>query len=41
MALDVWDKNVPVEKSPYLQSEEVSFFNLDNFTPPQDKHQKI
>lgn len=40
MALDVWDKNVPVEKSPYLQSEEVSFFNLDNFTPPQDKQQK-
>lgn len=36
MELNVWDKNVPVEKSPYLQSDEVSFFNLDNFKPPND-----
>ena len=31
---NVWDKTVPVEKSPYLQNEHVSFFNMDNIRYP-------
>lgn len=28
---NVWDSNVPVETSSYLQDDEISFFNIDNF----------
>jgi len=28
---NVWDNNIPVEKSSYLQDEELIFFNVDNF----------
>ena len=29
--VNVWDSNVPVEKSSYLQDDEIEFFNIDNF----------
>lgn len=28
---NIWDKNVPVEKSSYLCDNEITYFNLDNF----------
>ena len=31
MELNVWDHNVPVEKSSYLQDDEITYYNLDNF----------
>lgn len=31
MEVNKWDNAVPVEKSSYLQDEEVTFFNIDNF----------
>lgn len=31
MKVNKWDNAVPVEKSSYLQDEEVTFFNIDNF----------
>lgn len=29
--IDVWDNNVPVEKSSYLRDEEVTFYNVEKF----------
>ena len=29
--INVWDNNVPVEKSSYLCDEDIIFFNEDNF----------
>lgn len=40
MELDVWDKNVPVEKSPYLQSEDISFFHTDEVNFSTDNSAK-
>lgn len=34
---NVWDKNVPVEKSAYLNSAEAIFLNEDNVTAPEGK----
>lgn len=31
MAENIWDNNVPVEKSAYIKDENVTFFNIDNF----------
>ena len=31
MAVNVWDHNVPVEKSSYLQDNEIIYYNIDNF----------
>jgi len=33
---NVWDKTVPVEKSSYLNLEEVKFFNYDSLCVPKD-----
>ena len=28
---NVWDHDVPVEKSSYVNDEEIKFYNVDNF----------
>lgn len=35
--LDVWNHNVPVEKSSYLQDDEITFFNVDEFRHDPEK----
>lgn len=35
--IDIWDNNVPVEKSSYLQDDEITFYNVDNFVLEKDK----
>ena len=37
MEVNKWDNTVPVEKSSYLQDEEIIFFNIDNFYAEPDK----
>lgn len=37
MEVNKWDNAVPVEKSSYLQDEEVTFFNIENFYVEPDK----
>ena len=37
MEVNVWDHNVPVEKSSYLQDDEITYYNLDNFQLDPDK----
>ena len=37
MEINKWDNTVPVEKSSYLQDEEISFFNIDSFRRDPDK----
>ncbi len=37
MDKNIWDKAVPVEKSPYIQDEDIKFFNVENFQIEQDK----
>ena len=37
MDINVWDSSIPVEKSSYLQDEEIEFFNEDNFKLDPDK----
>ncbi len=34
---NVWDSNVPVEKSSYLQDEDIEFYNIDNFSHDKSK----
>ena len=34
--INVWDKNTPVEKSAYLNSEEAIFLNEENFKAPEN-----
>ena len=31
MAKNIWNSNIPVEKSSYLQDHEITYFNLDHF----------
>ncbi len=35
--LNVWDKNVPVEKSAYLRDDEIKYFNIDSFKHDKSK----
>ena len=35
--INVWDSNVPVEKSSYLQDEDIEFYNIDNFSHDKSK----
>ena len=35
--INVWDSNVPVEKSSYLQDDKIEFFNIDNFVHDNSK----
>lgn len=37
MDINIWDKTIPVEKSSYLQSEEVIFYNTEKFKTNPDK----
>ena len=31
MASNIWNKDIPVEKSSYLCDDEITYFNLDKF----------
>ena len=31
MVSNIWNKNIPVEKSSYLCDNDITFFNLDGF----------
>lgn len=31
MVSNIWNKDIPVEKSPYLCDDEITYFNLDKF----------
>lgn len=35
--VNIWDYRIPVEKSSYLQDDEIIYFNLDSFEAEQDK----
>jgi DNA (cytosine-5)-methyltransferase 1 len=37
MDINIWDNCVPVEKSPYLQDQNIEFFNEDHFETENDK----
>lgn len=37
MASNIWDKNIPVEKSSYLCDDKITYFNLDNFIHDENK----
>lgn len=37
METSVWDNNIPVEKSSYLQDEQIEYFNVDNFKLDENK----
>ncbi len=37
MKSNIWDKNVPVEKSPYLRDDRIEYFNLDEFKCDNNK----
>lgn len=31
MKINVWDNSIPVEKSPYIQDDKITYFNLESF----------
>lgn len=35
--INIWDNSVPVEKSSYLQDDEITYYNLDSFETESDK----
>lgn len=35
--INIWDSNIPVQKSSYLQDEDVKFFNIDSFKHDDSK----
>lgn len=35
--INIWDNSVPVEKSSYLQDDEITYFNMDTFEAEPDK----
>lgn len=37
MVANIWDKNIPVEKSSYLCDEEISYYNLETFKHDNSK----
>ena len=37
MEISIWNNNVPVEKSSYLQDDKISYFNLDHFKLEPEK----
>lgn len=41
MSKNIWSKDVPVEKSAYLNDENVQFFNMDNFSCDKNKPKMI
>jgi DNA (cytosine-5)-methyltransferase 1 len=36
-SINIWDSSIPVEKSSYLQDDEISYFNLDSFEVEPNK----
>lgn len=36
-AINIWDNSIPVEKSSYLQDDNIEFFNVDNFKLEDNK----
>lgn len=39
--MDVWDKLTPIQKSTYVDSDNTTFFNIDEFKLPEGKHTMI
>lgn len=39
--INIWDNSVPVEKSSYLQDDEITYFNMDTFEAEPDKLKMI
>lgn len=37
MVSNIWNKNIPVEKSSYLCDNDITFFNLDGFKHDKNK----
>ncbi len=37
MHTDIWDNNIPVEKSPYLQDGQIEYYHVDEFRYEKDK----
>lgn len=37
METNIWDNNIPVEKSSYLRDDQIEYFNADNFQLDSDK----
>ncbi|MDD6826714.1 MAG: DNA cytosine methyltransferase [Oscillospiraceae bacterium] len=35
--INVWDNSIPVEKSSYLQDDEITYYNMDTFVAEPDK----
>lgn len=37
METNIWDNSIPVEKSSYLQDDQIEYFNIDNFRLDENK----